>query len=200
MRIVARTALAQVAPQRWRNGGGWTRELLTWPVGNGPWQLRISVATIHAPGPFSVFAGVNRILALVSGEGLLLHVDGQVHRLTVAADPLHFPGTATVYAEPLDGSSTDLNLMCASGQGLMRRAAHGAPWISECTQRGLYSSAAGTLHVPGSVPLAVAPDSLTWLADAAGLPLELQPQAQTQTPPAGEAALRAWWLGYTPRS
>ncbi len=34
---------ASVAPQAWRNGGGQTRELLTWPA-QGPWQLRIGRA------------------------------------------------------------------------------------------------------------------------------------------------------------
>jgi environmental stress-induced protein Ves len=194
--VVARIAVDQVAPQRWRNGGGWTRELLTWPAGNGPWQLRISLATITAPGPFSVFAGVRRILALVSGEGLLLSIDGHPHRLTPEADPLHFAGTAAVHAEPLGGSSTDLNLMSASGRGTMLRATPGSPWTSDCAQCGLYSSGAGTLHVPGSAPLAVAPDTLTWLADAAGLPLQL---AATEGETAA-AAPRAWWLGYAPES
>jgi len=190
VRVVTRIAIDQVAPQRWRNGGGWTRELLTWPVEAGPWQLRISLATIDAPGPFSVFAGVSRVLALVSGDGLLLTVDGHRHRLTPDAEPLHFDGAATVHAEPLGGSSTDLNLMSSSGHATMLRAGPGVPWISPCAQRGLYSRVAGTLHMPAGAPLAVASDSLTWLADAAGLPLYF----------ASTAAGPAWWLGYAPPS
>ncbi|MFG5407966.1 HutD family protein [Piscinibacter sakaiensis] len=38
--------------QPWRNGGGHTRELWTWPA-DGPWQARLSVADIAADGPFS---------------------------------------------------------------------------------------------------------------------------------------------------
>lgn len=188
MRIVTRIAASQVAPQRWRNGGGWTRELLTWPAAPGPWQLRISLATVNAPGPFSVFAGVRRILALVSGPGLLLTVDGHRHRLTPETDPLHFDGAAAVHAEPLGAGSTDLNLMSASGLGTMLRASHGLPWTSPSAQRGLYSSGAGTLHAPASAPLEVAPDSLIWLTDAAGLSLHF----------AGATAAPAWWLGYAP--
>ena len=42
-----------VAPQPWRNGGGSTRELFTWPGGTAPWQLRISVADIDQNGIIS---------------------------------------------------------------------------------------------------------------------------------------------------
>ena len=39
------TSADHVAPQRWRHGGGRTRELLAWP--SAPhWMLRISLADI----------------------------------------------------------------------------------------------------------------------------------------------------------
>ncbi len=183
-----------VTPQRWRNGGGWTRELLTWPPAVAPWQLRVSLATITAPGPFSMFPGVKRVLALVSGDGLLLTVDGRQHRLVPDSAPLHFDGTAVVHAEPLGGSSIDLNLMTASGHGELLRAASTIAWLSASAQRGLYSAVAGTLHTSAdaaSAPLAVPAHSLTWLSQAADLPLHFAPETASPTLP-------AWWLGYSP--
>jgi hypothetical protein len=44
----------EVMPQPWRNGGGLTRELWTWPSAEG-WWVRVSVADIEKDGPFSTF-------------------------------------------------------------------------------------------------------------------------------------------------
>ncbi len=191
MRVLGRIAAEDVAPQRWRNGGGWTRELLTWPPPPAAWQLRISLATIDAAGPFSVFPGVQRSLALVSGAGLLLNIDGHLQHLYPGADPVHFAGTAAVQAEPLAGPSVDLNLMSSAGHGALLRTTNLGTWSSPCPQRGLYSCVAGTLHAGGN-SLAVAPDSLIWLAEAAGQPLRFAPAAPAP------AVTAAWWLGYTP--
>ena len=51
--------VARVTAQAWRNGGGVTRELLTWPAAQA-WALRISVADIERDGPFSAFPGIER--------------------------------------------------------------------------------------------------------------------------------------------
>ena len=199
MKIVTLIHTADIAPQRWRNGGGWTRELLTWPAGNPDWQLRISLATINAPGPFSTYPGIRRLLALVSGNGLLLTVDGHQHRLMVDSDPLHFNGTATVHAVPLAGASSDLNLMTASGHGELLRAANTVAWLSAAALRGLYSGVAGTLYAgadtagagTAGAPLAVPAHSLIWLSQADNLPLYFAPETASPTTP-------AWWLGYSP--
>jgi len=193
VKIVTLIHADEVTPQRWRNGGGWTRELLTWPADTDPWQLRISLATINAPGPFSTFPGVKRVLALVSGAGLLLTVDGHQHRLVPDSAPLHFDGSAVVHAVPLAGASIDLNLMTASGHGELLRAASASAWLSASTQRGLYSSVAGTLHTAAGgagAPVAVPANSLIWLSQAANLPLHFVPEAAAPTLP-------AWWLGYS---
>jgi environmental stress-induced protein Ves len=39
----------RVSAQPWRNGGGLTRELCTWPPG-AAWQVRVSVADITRMG------------------------------------------------------------------------------------------------------------------------------------------------------
>ncbi len=198
MRVMARIAAEDVAPQRWRNGGGWTRELLVWPTPPAAWQLRISLATIDAAGPFSVFPGVQRALVLVSGAGLLLSIDGRPQRLHAGSEPVFFDGTAAVAAEPLAGPSIDLNLMTVAGRGEMLPIASASCWTSPCPQCGLFSAVAGTLE-SGDESLALAPGSFLWLDEAAGLPLRFVPAAPA-TGAGAPAPLAAWWLGYTPAS
>ncbi|KAB7597681.1 HutD/Ves family protein [Verminephrobacter eiseniae] len=58
----------------WRNGGGLTREIArgaSRPATANEWDWRLSVASITASGPFSTFAGVDRVAALVDGALLL---------------------------------------------------------------------------------------------------------------------------------
>ena len=82
---------ADIAPQRWRNGGGWTRELLAWPDAAG-WQVRLSVADVERDGPFSAFPGVQRWFAVLEGEGVELTVDGERRRIAARTRPS--PSTA----------------------------------------------------------------------------------------------------------
>ncbi len=65
--------LADVAATRWRNGGGMTRELATWPA-EGDWQWRMSVAEVGADWPFSRFEGVTRWFAVLQGAGLTVTI------------------------------------------------------------------------------------------------------------------------------
>jgi environmental stress-induced protein Ves len=46
--------VSDIVPVPWRNGGGLTRELLA-QSDPQDWLLRVSVADIHASGPFSVY-------------------------------------------------------------------------------------------------------------------------------------------------
>ena len=71
----------EVTPQPWRNGAGRTRELLTWPAGAQPWQLRISLAEISRDGPFSLYPGIERWISVIEGAGVRLLLEGREHRL-----------------------------------------------------------------------------------------------------------------------
>jgi environmental stress-induced protein Ves len=111
--------LAAIAPTPWKNGGGCTRELACWPPGAGmdAFEWRVSVATIAAPGPFSAFAGVQRQIMLLDGDGVRLRTaDGAAHTLDRRWRPVAFPGEAALDCAPLGGSSTDLNLMLRRGR------------------------------------------------------------------------------------
>ena len=63
----------------WRNGGGVTRELLAWPDPHD-WLLRVSVADIHASGPFSKFPGVDRWFAVLAGGAVSIETAGAAPR------------------------------------------------------------------------------------------------------------------------
>jgi uncharacterized protein len=97
--------------ERWRNGLGWTREILRLPD-NDDWQLRLSIAEIEQDAPFSAFPGVERELVLLRGEGVRLRFDdGRVHTLLPPHDRLRFAGEDAVAGELIDGVTHDFNLM-----------------------------------------------------------------------------------------
>jgi len=102
-----------VAP--WKNGGGSTIELARWPVGSGfdDFIWRVSIAAIAGNGPFSTFAGVDRIITLLQGAGVHLYAPdmGIDHRLDHRMQPYSFPGEAEVHCSLLGASSTDFNVM-----------------------------------------------------------------------------------------
>jgi environmental stress-induced protein Ves len=134
-----RVRLADCADVPWRNGGGRTRELLAWPDAID-WQVRVSVATIEADGPFSAYPGIDRCFAVLDGAGVLLALPEGEQRLGPGDDALCFAGEAAPMCRLLDGPTRDLNLMVRRGAATatMQRARLGpSRW------RGLYAD--GTL-------------------------------------------------------
>ena len=112
--------IAAIAATPWKNGGGSTREIACWPPGAGldDFGWRVSIATIAAPGPFSVFPGVDRSIMLLDGAGVrLVSADGKVdHRLDAAHVPFAFDGAAEVDCRVIDGPTTDFNVMTRRGR------------------------------------------------------------------------------------
>lgn len=65
----------------WKNGRGTTTELAIHPAGaEHDFDWRISIADIASNGPFSTFAGYDRVIGLLEGVGMELRFD--------AADPV----------------------------------------------------------------------------------------------------------------
>ena len=98
----------------WKNGGGSTTEIAASPPGatldNFDW--RVSLATIAHDGPFSLYPGIDRTLALIDGYGAVLDVNGETRFFLGEDEPLiEFPGEAVVTATLNDGPTTDLNVM-----------------------------------------------------------------------------------------
>ena len=109
--------LKDVPARPWKNGGGTTRELLSWPPGIPDFDWRVSVATIAASGPFSAFPGVTRQIMLLSGDGVALRGAGIAHRLTEAFQPFAFDGGVPVDCTLLGSTSVDFNVMGRSAAG-----------------------------------------------------------------------------------
>ncbi|MEO6877465.1 MAG: HutD family protein, partial [Gemmatimonadaceae bacterium] len=112
---VQRFVLADLPATPWKNGGGLTREIVARPPANGtaPFDWRVSVAEIAGDGDFSIFAGVDRVIALLSGDGVQLRsADGRVnHCLDTPLAPFAFSGDTALTATVLGGASSDFNIM-----------------------------------------------------------------------------------------
>ena len=101
--------------QRWRNGGGWTREIARSNEGDD-WAWRVSVAEVECDGPFSQFEGVEREIVLLSGRGMVLDFGpGMEVPLTAASPRWRFAGEARVDCRLLGGPTRDFNLMWQRG-------------------------------------------------------------------------------------
>ena len=99
---------------RWRNGGGETREIISYPPGKTEFDWRISIATIASDGDFSVFPGIDRIITLLDGE-VALYRDGQLHQQLQVNTPYAFAGEEAISARLTAGTSHDFNIMARRG-------------------------------------------------------------------------------------
>jgi len=124
MRILRAADRAAVA---WKNGGGITREVAVSPQGAGldDFDWRVSIAQVSEPGPFSIFPGIDRTLAILDGR-MMLAFDAHSVTLDAASAPFAFAGDVACTGTPLDGAVTDLNVMtrrgrCSAGMERMRR-------------------------------------------------------------------------------
>jgi uncharacterized protein len=109
---------AQRLPLPWKNGGGITFEVASFPKESTleDFGWRISVAEVREGGPFSVFPNVDRQLAVLEGR-LLLHVQGQgATELTQSSPVVKFPGDLPTSAALPAGPVMDLNVMTRRGQ------------------------------------------------------------------------------------
>ncbi len=98
---------------RWRNDGGWTRDVARDSVGEFEFSWRISVADVEVDGPFSRFDGFDRLLVLLEGVGMdLVCADPRdTIQLRTSARRARFAGELAVAAELLDGPTTDFNVI-----------------------------------------------------------------------------------------
>ncbi|WP_431322949.1 HutD/Ves family protein [Rhizobium sp. YTU87027] len=98
----------------WKNGGGETVEIAVSPEGAtlSDFGWRLSMATVAADGPFSIFAGIDRTLSILHGNGMSLTIGGKpAVLLTQDSAPLAFPADVSVSATLADGPIMDLNVM-----------------------------------------------------------------------------------------
>jgi hypothetical protein len=130
-------SLDRLPAMPWKNGGGTTREVACQPPGAGmdAFDWRVSIATIGQAGPFSAFAGIDRVILLLAGDGVHLRGDGVDHRLDTPLAPFAFAGDAALDCTLPGGASTDFNVMTRRGKldaevRVWRQAADIAPSVA----------------------------------------------------------------------
>lgn len=96
----------------WRNGQGLTTEIARDGEG-AAFTWRVSLAEVAHSGDFSPFPGVDRIIALVEGDAMTLHLPGLTHVLR-PDEPFAFDGGLPVRCE-VDRPTRDLNVMTRRG-------------------------------------------------------------------------------------
>ena len=98
----------------WKNGGGSTEEI-TRDAGAGldGFGWRLSIADIAESGGFSTFAGYQRVITVLQGDGMTLCVDGDDTRALLPLDPFAFSGESQVSCTLLGGAIRDFNLIYA---------------------------------------------------------------------------------------
>lgn len=182
----------------WKNGGGETTEIAVSPEGASvdDFDWRLSMATVASGGPFSVFAGIDRTLAVLEGEGLSLTIEGMgTTELTTGSAPLPFPGDAPTCAGLIGGTVIDLNIMTRRGRlahkmrrldvsGAMEIAVTAAQLLVFC-QRGTCHLAAAetvTLRPLDTAHFGVAPQTLRVETNAPAtlFLIELSPETRAQ--------------------
>lgn len=101
----------------WKNGGGLTREVIsdTGDNAGAGFLWRVSIATIGKDGPFSEFTGIDRTIALMQGDPVLLRSDKQEMLLAKDGDPYAFSGELPITATITGTETTNLNVMTRRG-------------------------------------------------------------------------------------
>lgn len=96
----------------WKNGGGSTEEIIRdGGAGLDGFGWRLSIADIAESGGFSSFAGYQRIITVLEGDGMRMQVDGQLTRPLLPFDAFAFSGESQVDCMLLGGAIRDFNLI-----------------------------------------------------------------------------------------
>ncbi|TPJ39064.1 HutD family protein [Mesorhizobium sp. B2-5-13] len=168
----------------WKNGGGTTTEIAVSPDGAGldDFDWRVSMARVERSGPFSNFAGIDRTLSVLEGEGIVLDVAGRPpERVTPASQPFSFPADQPTSAALIAGPITDLNVMTRRGRML-----HSVERLAISTPAEIPAEAGPTLILchggdaifAGAAPVRLGPlDTLLLGPDASVLRVQPAPDA-----------------------
>lgn len=137
----------------WKNGRGVTEQIAVEPAGAplDAFAWRVSTALVSDGGPFSTFAGCDRILVVVEGDGLAL--DGAPVPPLV---PSRFSGDAATTATLSGGPIRDFNVIARRDQRASCEVVHvsGEVTLPRGGDAQLVYSARGRVTVEGH-PLGV---------------------------------------------
>jgi uncharacterized protein len=101
----------------WKNGLGTTTEIVRVDDEDGELLWRVSVADVASDGPFSSFAGYDRVIATIEGAGMIIaHPTlGRSARLG-ALEPYAFSGDWETGCALVGGPVRDFNLITRRGR------------------------------------------------------------------------------------
>jgi environmental stress-induced protein Ves len=139
---ILRISDARIRP--WKNGRGETAEILVLPEGadflRGDFDVRISRAAVIEDGPFSNFAGFDRVLVVVSGNGIVLdHGDGRPPHRLAPCSPYRFSGDAATVGRLIDGPIEDFNVITRRGRASAETTAIDArPASIDCSEARVF--------------------------------------------------------------
>ncbi len=147
----------------WKNGAGRTTELASYPPGAvlDAFDWRVSIADVDRDAPFSAFAGVDRIIVLLAGAGMLLGGAGRTTSLLAPYEPHAFSGDDAIECALVDGPVRDFNLMLRRGRatGEVAVVRGGAASIAPARFRLSYAAGgACECTLPGHPPQFIAAD------------------------------------------
>ncbi|GAB1440130.1 HutD family protein [Providencia sp.] len=96
----------------WKNGQGSTLEVArSHGEGLEDFDWRVSIADVKTAGPFSHFMNRQRIIGVLEGNGLILHVDDKAPVTLPPKAFFAFHGESRVQAELVNGAIRDFNLI-----------------------------------------------------------------------------------------
>ncbi|HEX7836301.1 MAG TPA: HutD family protein [Kofleriaceae bacterium] len=111
-------APAEFRTQPWKNGGGVTHEIVRWPDNEAhdqAYDVRVSLAEVRAPGPFSRFSGYRRWSFLAGGAPIALDVGGVVHELRALGERLEVGADVAISCALPAGPTRLLNFLVRDG-------------------------------------------------------------------------------------
>ncbi|RSO59861.1 HutD family protein [Acinetobacter lactucae] len=119
----------------WKNGAGFTLEIAR-SQGEADFDWRISMADVTTSGPFSLFPNKQRIISVLDGQGMILHVDDLAAKKLNQGEILAFHGESHVQSELVDGAIRDLNLIYDPAKFHVR-----FQWLNDAPEQAFISSA-----------------------------------------------------------
>ena len=168
------------APRPWKNGGGMTWEIAASPAGAdmASFDWRVSLAVVEAAGPFSTFAGVDRVMLVLDGELELAVAGAQRLILDETSADVEFPGDAEVFASEPAGPVADINVMVRRGRytGVIeRRGVTGQAAVICQDVTFVLARAGGLVAALGAERLELGPGDALRVDGARGALLRLRP-------------------------
>ncbi len=125
----------QYTKMLWKNGAGFTLEIAR-SQGEADFEWRISMADVTTSGPFSLFPNKQRIISVLDGQGMVLHVDDLPAKTLNQGDIFAFHGESQVQSELVEGAIRDLNLIYDPAKFHAR-----FQWLNDAAEQTFISSA-----------------------------------------------------------